>query len=210
MPEQFRGWPEEFQRFFIGLELDNSKKYFEANRKTYEESVRGPMVALVDSLQADFGEGKVFRINRDIRFSKDKSPYKTNIAATIGMGHKGGYVSLDARNFTVATGRYEMSPDDVARYRKKVAADASGTQLATIVTKLQKSGYLLGGEELKRVPAPWPQDHPRADLLRRKSLYVYKNFGLQPWLGSTAARKQVVKVLADAEPLNDWFARNLK
>ena len=210
MAEPFRGWPEEFQRFFIGLELDNSKKYFEANRKTYEESVKGPMVALVDSLEADFGEGKVFRINRDIRFSKDKSPYKTNIAATIGMGHKGGYVSLNARGFTVATGRYEMSPEDVARYRKKVAADAAGTQLSTVVKKLQKSGYLLGGEELKRVPAPWPQDHPRADLLRRKSLYVYKNFGLQPWIGSTAARKQVVKVLTDAEPLNDWFARNLK
>jgi len=210
MADQFRGWPEEFQRFFIGLELDNSKKYFEANRKTYEESVKAPMVALVDSLEADFGEGKVFRINRDIRFSKDKSPYKTNIAATIGMGHKGGYVSLDARGFTVATGRYEMSPEDVAKYRKKVAADATGTQLAAVVKKLQKSGYLLGGEELKRVPAPWPQDHPRADLLRRKSLYVYKNFGLQPWLGSTAARKHVVKVLTDAEPLNDWFARNLK
>ena len=210
MADQFRGWPEEFQRFFIGLELDNSKKYFEANRKTYEESVKAPMVALVDSLEADFGKGKVFRINRDIRFSKDKSPYKTNIAATIGMGHKGGYVSLDARGFTVATGRYEMSPEDVAKYRKKVAADATGTQLAAVVKKLQKSGYLLGGEELKRVPAPWPQDHPRADLLRRKSLYVYKNFGLQPWLGSTAARKHVVKVLTDAEPLNDWFARNLK
>ena len=210
MAEPFRGWPEEFQRFFIGLELDNSKKYFEANRKTYEESVKGPMVALVDSLEADFGEGKVFRINRDIRFSKDKSPYKTNIAATIGMGHKGGYVSLDARGFTVATGRYEMSPEDVAKYRKKVAADASGTHLATVVNKLQKFGYLLGGEELKRVPAPWPQDHPRADLLRRKSLYVYKNFGLQPWIGSPSARKQVVKVLSDAQPLNDWFARNLK
>src|SRR5690348_1704659 len=126
------------------------------------------------------------------------------------MGHKGGYVSLDARNFTVATSRYEMSPEDVAKYRKKVAADATGTQLTVVVKKLQKSGYLLGGEELKRVPAPWPQDHPRADLLRRKSLYVYKNFGLRPWLGSTAARKHVVKVLTEAEPLNDWFARNLK
>ena len=207
---EFRGWPEEFQPFFIGLELDNSKKYFEANRRTYEESVKGPMLALVSSLEKDYGEGKVFRVNRDIRFSKDKSPYKTNIAATIGMGHKGGYISLDARGFTIATGRYEMSPEDVAKFRKKAAADASGSQLASIVAKLKKSGYALGGEELKRVPAPWPQDHPRADLLRRKSLYVYKNFGLQPWLGSSAARKYVVKVLTDAEPLNDWFAKNLK
>ncbi|HET7465840.1 MAG TPA: DUF2461 domain-containing protein [Candidatus Dormibacteraeota bacterium] len=209
MAESFKGWPEDFQRFFIGLQLDNSKKYFEAHRGLYEESVKAPMVALLESLEKDYGEGKVFRINRDIRFSKDKSPYKTNIAATVGMGHKGGYLSLDARGLTVATGRYEMSPEELAMYRKKAAADASGGQLDAIVKKLVKSGYELGGEELKRVPAPWPQDHPRADLLRRKSLYIWKNFGLQPWLGSAAARRQVVKVWTDAQPLNDWFNKNL-
>jgi uncharacterized protein (TIGR02453 family) len=210
MADQFRGWPEDFQRFFIGLELDNSKKYFEANRRAYEESVKAPMLALVESLEGDFGEGKVFRINRDIRFSKDKSPYKTNIAATVGMGHKGGYLSLNARDFMVASGRYEMSSEDLVKFRKKVAAEASGSQLALIVTNLEKSGYALGGEELKRVPAPWPQDHPRAALLRRKSLYVWKSFGLQPWIGSAVARKHVVKVLTDAQPLNDWFVRNLR
>ena len=205
----FKGWPEDFQPFFIGLELDNSKRYFEANRRTYEDSVKGPMVALLESLEPDFGPGKVFRANRDIRFSKDKSPYKTNIAADVGMGSKGGYLSLDARGFTVATGRYVMSPEEIATFRKKVAAGASGTQLAGIVTKLMKSGYDIGGEELKRVPQPWPQEHPRAHLLRRKSLYVWKNYGLQPWLGSTSARRYVVKMWTDAQPLNDWFKKNL-
>jgi uncharacterized protein (TIGR02453 family) len=205
----FKGWPEDFQRFFIGLELDNSKKYFEANRRTYEDSVKGPMVALLESLEPDFGPGKVFRANRDIRFSKDKSPYKTNIAADVGMGGKGGYLSLDARSFTVATGRYMMSPEEIAKFRKKVAADASGAQLAAIVSKLKRSGYDIGGEELKRVPPPWPADHPRADLLRRKSLYAWKNYGLQPWLGSSSARKYVVKMWTDAQPLNDWFKKNL-
>ncbi|TMC09743.1 MAG: DUF2461 domain-containing protein [Chloroflexi bacterium] len=205
----FKGWPEDFQRFFIGLELDNSKKYFEANRGTYEESVKGPMVALLESLEPDFGPGKVFRANRDIRFSKDKSPYKTNIAADVGMGAKGGYLSLDARGFTVATGRYMLSPEEIAKFRKKVAADASGTQLAAIVSRLEKTGYDIGGEELKRVPPPWPQDHARAELLRRKSLYVWKNYGLQPWLGSSSARKYIVKMWSDAQPLNDWFKKNL-
>jgi len=205
----FKGWSEDCQRFFIGLELDNSKKYFEANRRTYEDSVKGPMVALLKSLEPDFGTGKVFRANRDIRFSKDKSPYKTNIAADVGMGAKGGYLSLDARGFTVATGRYMMSPEEIARFRKKVGADASGTQLAAIVTKLKKSGYDIGGEELKRVPPPWPQEHPRAELLRRKSLYAWKNYGLQPWLGSASARRYVVKMWTDAQPLNDWFKKNL-
>jgi uncharacterized protein (TIGR02453 family) len=205
----FRGWPEEFQPFFIGLELDNSKRYFEANRQTYETAVKSPMVALLASLEPDYGQGKVFRPNRDIRFSKDKSPYKTNIAADVGMSGKGGYISLDARGLTAASGRYMLSPEELAKFRKRVAAEATGEQLATIVAGLDRAGYKIGGEELKRVPPGWPQDHPRAALLRRKSLYVWKDFGLRPWLGSSAARKHIVKVWTDAEPLNRWFDRNL-
>jgi len=102
-----------------------------------------------------------------------------------------------------------MSPEEIAKFRKKVAAETSGTKLAAIVSRLEKSGYDIGGEELKRVPPPWPQDHPRAELLRRKSLYVWKNYGLKPWLGSSSARKYVVKTWTDAQPLNDWFKKNL-
>ena len=208
MTASFRGWPEEFQRFFIGLELDNSKRYFEANRQVYEDAVKGPMVALMESLEPEYGPGKVFRANRDIRFSKDKSPYKTNIAGTAGMGGHGGYLSLDARGLTVAAGRYELTPEQLSKYRKKVAADSTGVALAGIVGKLEKAGYGIGGEALKRVPAGWPPHHPRARLLRHKILYIYKNFGLQPWLGSSAARKHIVRVFSDAEPLNDWLKRN--
>jgi uncharacterized protein (TIGR02453 family) len=208
MTSAFRGWPEDCQRFFIGLELDNSKRYFEANRQVYEDKVKGPMVALLASLEDDIGPGKVFRANRDIRFSKDKSPYKTNIAATAGMGGHGGYLSLDARGLTVAAGRYELTPQQLNKYRKKVATEATGAPLAAIVTKLEKGGYSMGGEALKRVPAGWAQDHPRARLLRHKILYIYKNFGLQPWLGSAAARKHILKVWTDAEPLNDWLKKN--
>ena len=209
MTAAFRGWSEDCQRFFIGLELDNSKRYFEANRRVYEEAVKGPMAALMESLEKDYGPGKIFRPNRDIRFSKDKSPYKTNIAGYAAMGDRGGYLSLDARGLTVAGGRYEMTPPQVVKYRKKVAADSTGVPLAAIVAKLEKAGYEIGGEALKRVPAGWPQDHPRARLLRHKILYIYKNFGLQPWLGSSAARKHIVKVWSDAGPLNDWLKRNV-
>jgi uncharacterized protein (TIGR02453 family) len=209
MTVAFGGWPEDCQRFFIGLELDNSKRYFEANRRTYEDVVKGPMVALLASLEAGYGEGKIFRPNRDIRFSKDKSPYKTNIAASVGMGDDGGYLSLDARGLTAASGRYELTPEQLIKYRKKVAADSTGVPLAGIVAKLEKLGYEIGGEELKRVPAGLAQDHPRGRLLRHKRLYAWKNFGLQPWLGSAAARKHIVKVWSDAAPLNDWLKRNL-
>jgi uncharacterized protein (TIGR02453 family) len=209
MATQFRGWPEDAQRFFIGLELDNSKRFFDANRNVYEDSVKAPMVALIESLEDDYGPGKVFRANRDIRFSKDKSPYKTNIAGYAGMGGNGGYISLDARGLTVASGRYEFTPEQLTKYRKKVAADSTGVPLAGVVAKLEKGGYEIGGEELKRVPPGWQQDHARERLLRRKLLYVYRNFGLKPWLGSPAARAQIVKVFKDAEPLNDWMKRNV-
>src|SRR5258706_9042742 len=164
MTATFRGWPEEFQPFFIGLELDNSKRYFEARRETYETAVKAPMVALVESLADEYGEGKVFRANRDIRFSKDKSPYKTNIAATAGMDGHGGYISLDARGLTVAAGRYELTPQQLAKYRKSVAAEKTGSQLAAIVGKLEKAGYEIGGEALKRGPPGVAPDHPPAPL----------------------------------------------
>src|SRR2546427_12457391 len=106
----FRGWPEECQRFFIGLELDNSKKYFDANRAVYEEAVKGPMVALIESLESDYGPGKVFRANRDIRFSKDKSPYKTNIAGYAGMEGSGGDLLHAARHPAHAPGACAVSP----------------------------------------------------------------------------------------------------
>jgi uncharacterized protein (TIGR02453 family) len=209
MPDAFRGWPEAAQRFFIGLELDNSKRYFEANRKVYETAVKGPMAALLASLEAEFGPGKIFRPNRDIRFSKDKSPYKTNIAADVGMGEGGGYLSLDARGLTVAGGRYELSPEQLVKYRQKAAAPSTGVALTAIAAELEKTGYQLGGEELKRVPAGWPQDHPQARLLRHKRLYAYKNFGLQPWLGTAAARRHIVKAWSDIQPLNSWFAKHV-
>src|SRR6202022_642030 len=183
----------------------NSKKYFDANRSTYEEAVKGPMVALIESLESDYGPGKVFRANRDIRFSKDKSPYKTNIAGYAGMEGNGGYISLDARGLTVASGRYEFTPEELNKYRKKVAAESTGAQLVAIVARLGRAGYKIGGEVLKRVPAGFAQDHPRERLLRRKLLYIYKNFGLQPWLGTAAARKQIAKVSTAADPLTDWM-----
>lgn len=120
MDGAFRGWTEEFQRFFIGLEIDNSKSYFEANRKVYLERVKAPLEALLADLEPEFGKGKISRPNRDIRFSSDKSPYKTRIYATV---ERGGYVSLDAKGLTAAAGHYELDKDQLDAYRAAVVAD---------------------------------------------------------------------------------------
>lgn len=202
MAEAFQGWSEDFQPFFIGLELDNSKSYFESHRKVYLELVKRPLELLLAELEPEFGKGKIFRANRDIRFSADKRPYKTNLAATV---ERGGYVSLDAKGLMVGGGRYHLDKPSVDAYRAAVAGDRSGKELAGIVSTLEAGGYEIGGEEMKRVPPGFPADHPRARLLRFKGLIAWKNLGLHPWLGSAAARERIAGAWRDLQPLGRWF-----
>jgi uncharacterized protein (TIGR02453 family) len=202
---KFGGWTEECQRFFIGLELDNSKRYFESNRKTYLEQVRKPLEDLLAELEPEFGKGKIARPNRDIRFSANKSPYKTNIYAMT----PGGYVALDAKGLTAAAGHYEMDKPTLDAYRAAVAGDRAGPELQAIIDRLEFAGYEIGGEELKRIPPGFPPDHARARLLRHKRLYFWKGFGLQPWLGSAKAKEKVAEVWRAGKPLEDWFSRHL-
>ena len=199
----FRGWSEDFQRFFIGLELDNSKTYFTGRKENAVERVKGTREERLSGLEPEFGKGRISRPNRDIRYSSDKSPYKTRIYAMT----EGGYISLDAKGLTAAAGRDEMDKDRLEAYRAAVIADPTGSQLLAIVHKLEAGGYELGGEELKRTPAGLSADHPRARLLRHKRLYAWKNFGLQPWLGRAKAQERVAEVWRDLRPLEDWFSR---
>lgn len=82
----FQGWPAEAVEFYQGLEADNSKVYWQAHRGSYDDHVRRPMEQLLAELGTEFGEGRIFRPYRDVRFSADKSPYKTAIAATLSGG----------------------------------------------------------------------------------------------------------------------------
>jgi uncharacterized protein (TIGR02453 family) len=203
---RFEGWRGDFQGFFLGLQLDNSKRYFEAHRTTYLDEVRGPLQALLAELEPEFGPAKISRPNRDTRFSADKSPYKTNVYADCQAG---GYVALDAKGLTVAGGRYFVSPDALAKYREAAAAGKSGRVLAELVSELESKGYDIGGEELKRVPAPWPQDHPHARLLRHKRLYYWKHLGLQPWLATAEAKEKIAVAWRDGRELERWFRTNV-
>ena len=131
----FRGWKAEALEFFDGLEADNSKAYWQAHKQEYDELVRAPMEELLAELEPDWGEGTIFRPYRDIRFSRDKSPYKTNIAATVGDG----YVHLSARGLGAGSGMWEMAPDQLERYREAVAADRSGRELTRRVAKEEET-----------------------------------------------------------------------
>ncbi|HLT10085.1 MAG TPA: DUF2461 domain-containing protein [Micromonosporaceae bacterium] len=200
----FRGWPEEALDFYEGLEADNSKTYWLANKSTYDEKVYAPMAALVAELEPEFGPGKIFRPYRDVRFSADKSPYKTHIAASLERG----YVQLDAGGLSAGTGMYMMAPDQLARYRQAVDAQSTGTQLQEIVAALARAKIeVIGHETLKRVPRGYPADHPRAELLRYKGIVAWKRWPVASWLGKPAAKTKVVEFLRTASPLNDWLER---
>jgi uncharacterized protein (TIGR02453 family) len=205
MDGTFAGWKGDFQGFFLGLQVDNSKAYFDANRRKYEEEVKGPMLALLADLEPEFGPAKLSRPNRDIRFSADKSPYKTNIYAGADGG---GYVALDANGLVAAGGRYMMDAPYLARFREAIGADGSGDELEAIVTRLRGNGYEVGGQELKRVPPPHRQDHPRAELLRHKRLIYWRRWEVGPWIATPDARDRVAQVWRDGKDLNAWLARH--
>ena len=206
MAGRFEGWTGDFQGFFLGLMADNTKAYFDSHRSQYEQEVRGPMVALLADLEPEFGAAHLARPYRDIRFSSDKSPYKTNLYADV---REGGYIALDAHGLIAAGGRYMIDTPQLARFREAIAADGSGGELEGIVSALRKKGYEIGGEELKRVPPPYPQDHPRGRLLRHKRLIYWRRWESALWIATPQARERVAAVWRDGAALNAWMARHV-
>jgi uncharacterized protein (TIGR02453 family) len=204
----FRGWPNEALDFYEGLEADNSKTYWTAHKSVYEEKVLAPMVALLAELEPEFGAGKIFRPYRDVRFSADKSPYKTNIGATLELG---GYVQLSAAGLAAGAGMYQMGPSELERYREAVADDRSGERLRRLVDTLAAQKVRVTGHDtLKTVPRGYAKDHPRADLLRYKGLVSWKEWPAGAWLGRASAKGRVVEFLRASRPLMGWLSEHLE
>jgi uncharacterized protein (TIGR02453 family) len=199
----FRGWPTEAIDFYDGLEEDNSREYWHAHKAVYDSAVRGPMEALLAELEDEFGEGKIFRPNRDVRFSRDKSPYKTSIAAVL-MG--GGYVQLSAAGLGVGRGFYMMAPDQLARFRDAIDDDGTGLALEGLVTDARRAGADVSAHDsLKTAPRGYPKDHPRIELLRLKGLVVWREWPVAAWLGTAKAKARIVEQLHLAQPIATWL-----
>lgn len=199
----FSGWPEEALDFYDGLAADNSKTYWTANRAVYDELVLGPMAELVDELGAEFGDTKVFRPYRDVRFSPDKTPYKTHIGAMVGSG----YVQLSADGLAAGDGMYVMAPDQLDRYRRAVASDRAGPELEQVIAMVEKAGIGVSGRDtLKSAPRGYPADHPRIGLLRHKGLVAWQEWPAGAWLGTAEAKDRVVTFLRTTRPLSEWLA----
>jgi uncharacterized protein (TIGR02453 family) len=199
----FHGWTDAILDFYDGLEADNSKSYWQAHKQVYDELVLEPMRELLAELSDEFGEPKIFRPNRDIRFSADKTPYKTQIGGTLA-GH--GYVQVSAGGLAVASGTYSFASDQLARYRRAVSLDLPGEALTTIVKDAEDAGLTItAASSLKTAPRGYPKDHPRIELLRMKGLVTWKQWPVEPWLATATAKDKVVEVLRASIPLVAWL-----
>ena len=202
----FSGWPAEALEFYEGLEADNSKSYWTSHKAVYQDAVLRPMEELAEQLAPEFGEPKIFRPYRDLRFSLDKTPYKTHIGATIGGI---GYVQFSADGLAAGAGMWHMEPDRLARYRAAVAADRTGAELAAIVTALEKADVEVHGHDvLKSAPRGYSADHPRIGLLRYKGLTSWQGWPPEPWLHTGAAAGHVTGFLRASAGLTSWLAAN--
>ena len=221
----FEGFADADGTFFKRLAKNNERAWFLAHKAEFEEGWNAPMKHLLSEVKekidaayphCDLGEPKVFRIFRDVRFSKDKAPYKTHVGGFIPLERKGKkatdlpmalYFHVGATETFGAAGHYMMEPQSLERFRAAVADDKRGKELDKILAALAKKDFPADSHErLKRVPKGFPQDHPRGETLKRKGLVV--TFPKVP--SGLVAKPKLAAWLAQgcktSAPLVEWLA----
>lgn len=203
----FAGIPTVALDFYEDLEADNSKSFWTSHKHVYDESVRAPIEELSNELAAEFGTPKFFRPYRDVRFAKDKTPYKTHQGVYFAESRR--YFHVSAAGLFAGGGYYEMASDQIARYRRAVDNDVAVAGLTKAIAAAERGKLELGGEQLTRVPSGFAKDHPQSELLRRKSLTLSRDFGCPNWLASPRAKTELVKAWRAMTDLIDWLDSNV-
>jgi uncharacterized protein (TIGR02453 family) len=213
MTAPFGGFSREVFTWFAGLERDNSKAYFTATRERYDADVRGAMVAMLEELSRAFGgEVRVFRQHRDVRFSPDKSPYKTRTYGLLqgAPGAGGGlYAELSSRGLYAGTGYHQLAGEALERFRQAVLDDGAGAALAAEVAAAREAGLEVVGESLRNAPRGYPRDHSRLELLRHKALIAGRRLPGTAAIGREAALGHVAGTWRAAASLNAWLDQHV-
>jgi len=215
----FTGFGPATLSFLSDLAQNNDKSWFNDNRERYLADLVAPAVAFVEAIgprllrldpsltvEARVG-GSIFRIHRDTRFSRDKRPYKEELAFRFRGGDEGGSALLMRIRpdlVGVAAGVWEFSPAQLAAFRAAVAGP-SGAELATVLEGLGAAGCGYTAAALKRVPAPFPADHPRAELLKQKGLTVGRDLPLPAALGGPEFVDWAEAAFVSVEPVHRWL-----
>jgi len=202
---EFTGFPVEALNFYDDLEMDNTKSFWAAHKAVYETAVQGPMTALLQSLEPEFGPGKVFRPYRDVRFAKDKTPYKDHQGGFVAAGPTTGwYVEVGAPGVRVGAGFHDAGSERLASIRSAIADQRTGSELVRILAALRDEGWTVGGETLKTSPRGYAADHPRIELLRHKSMTVGRSYGFDEMIHTSLLLARVRTDWAAATPFVQW------
>jgi uncharacterized protein (TIGR02453 family) len=217
----FAGMPDEGLAFLEDLEERNTREFFDANKRVFREQVLAPFTALLEAASArlhrtvpGLGQPKVFRIYRDLRFSKDKTPYKTSMSGRVThlVSAPGGveasyYVNVGPAGMYAGGGRYHWDRPELYRLRAAVADADAGEELARILRRATGRGMESWLDPLQRMPRPYPADHPRAELLRARSLTLGRQHERGPWLLGEELLDRLVEDWRALVPLNRWLER---
>lgn len=207
----FHGFPPELFTFFEALEQDNSKAFWNAHKAVWEQAVRDPMQALLDDLAEEFGHLRMFRPNRDVRFSKDKSPYKLWVGATSesrAVGGTGYYLQVTATRLSTGFGAMLMARDQLERFRAALDDEQTGRVFVELCDALAAESLpLTSGIEppLKSSPRGYPADHPRAEYLRWKGAGIVQEYDRAAWMHTPEALDRIRTVWRGAAPLKAWL-----
>jgi len=223
-PARFEGFADRDARFFKALAKHQDRDWFAAHRDEYEQGWLAPMKALLAEVREklapryaheELAAPKIFRIHRDVRFSKDKAPYKTHIGGYLGVeGSAAGpggaaalYVHVAADELFVCAGQYMMDGEQLKRFRAAVVDAKRGKQLGTLLATLTRAGFGVDShEQLQRVPRGFDPEHPHADLLRRKGLIVAFPAPERALLTSRKLVDWLVTHSKPTVPLVEWLA----
>ena len=205
---EFTGFPVAALDFYDDLEVDNTRSFWAAHKSVWEQSVRDPMVALTNALADEFGPAKVFRPYRDVRYAKDKTPYKDHQGAFVASGPSTGwYVEVGAPGVRVGAGFYGVPPEQLAAIRTAIAHDITGPELEKILRALERRGWARTGEQVKTAPRGWTADHPRIELLRHRSLAMGRSYGFDEIVHTPQLLSEVRKDWRAARPFVEWVGR---
>ena len=165
---QFTGFPVAALDFYDDLEMDNTRSFWEAHKEVYDEAVKAPFTALAAVLGPEFAPDgrsvKIFRPYRDVRFAKDKTPYKTHQGAFVQAADATGwYVELSPRGVRTGGGFYHAEPDRLRAFRLSIEHQRTGAELESILAVLAADGFDIGGDRLKTSPRGFDRDHPRIE-----------------------------------------------
>ena len=223
----FTGFPPGAQQFLAQLAQNNDRAWFAENRERYERDLLGPEKDFVDAIGAKFVQidqrvqavpavnRSIFRINRDIRFTPDKSPYKTfsDLWFWVGEDRKfaaGYFVRILPDEIWVGGGQYQMNPDRLRRYRAAVVDGVRGRWIESVLSDLAAAGYEMGEPSLKRVPAGFSAQQARADLLRFTEIHVITKVSPPPAeMQSAAFVDWCMERFSAVKPLVDWLTEEL-